>query len=137
MFRRLVLTLAAVLLVTLVVNRPPTAFVKGAVTGAVLLTLYGLKLAWARATARFGINRCHLHTGGLVVTGLLGGVRDAVAWSEVTVVNETATVSLWMTFRRFEITRDQAPPLAFLALGQNPTLSAALESQAAKNGIRR
>ncbi|MBJ3805743.1 hypothetical protein JGB26_01150 [Streptomyces flavofungini] len=136
MFRRLAVALVAVLLVTLVVKKPPGAFVKGGVAVAVVLALFALKLTWARATARFGIRRCYVCTGGLVVTNLLGGVRDAVAWRDVTVLNRTATLSLWMTFHRFEIARNGAAPLAFLALGGNPDLAVALPNQAARNGIR-
>jgi hypothetical protein len=135
MARRGFVALAAVVLVMLLVSRPPAAFVKGAVTVAVVLAMFGLRLAWSHATARFGINRCYLRTDGLVVTNLFGGVRDAVAWSNMTGLNQTTTLSVWLTFHRFEITRNGSAPLAFLALGQKPALATALLSQATKNGL--
>lgn len=135
-FRRLVVVLVAALLVMLVVKKPPGAFGKGAVSVAVVLALFALKLAWGRVSARFGIRRCYVCTGGLVVTNLFGGVRDAVAWGDVTVLNRTVALSAWMTFHRFEIARNGAAPLAFLALGQSPELAVALPNQAARNGIR-
>ncbi|WP_328752883.1 hypothetical protein OHT57_45710 [Streptomyces sp. NBC_00285] len=137
MARRGVVALAGVVLVKLFVSRPSAAIVKGAVTMAVVLALFDLGLAWNRATARFGISRCYVCAGGLVVTNLFGGVRDAVAWSNVTGLNQTATLSVWLTFHRFEIARNGSVPLAFLALGQKPALATALQSQAAKNGIHR
>ncbi|MEU1090915.1 hypothetical protein ABZ401_29585 [Streptomyces sp. NPDC005892] len=136
--RRSVVALAAVLLFLLVVRRPPAAFAKGAFLVAVVLAIYGLRLAWSRGTARLGISRCYLHTGGLAVTNLTGGVRDAVAWSNVRVLNhQIGTMSFLMVCHRFEIERDGSPALAFLALGQKPAMAEVLLNLAAKNGIHR
>ncbi|MFJ4499507.1 hypothetical protein [Streptomyces sp. NPDC088864] len=135
MARRGLVALAVVVLVMLSVRKPPAAFIKGAVTVATVLAMYGLMLAWRRATTRFGIKRCYLLTDGLIVTNLFGGVRDVVRWSSMTGLNQTATLSVWLTFHRFEIARHGSAPLAFLALGRNPALATALLSQATRNGL--
>nr|WP_202532509.1 hypothetical protein [Streptomyces sp. SID3212] len=133
--RRVGVALYVVLIVCLVVIPPRAAFAKGAVLTAVVLVLTGLLLAWRRASARFGLRRCHLHTYGLVVTDLFGGEWDAVAWSEVTGVKRLSGASLFMTFHRVEIERHGREPLAFLALGLQPPLVEALLGQLTKNGI--
>ncbi|MFJ4899275.1 hypothetical protein [Streptomyces sp. NPDC088727] len=136
MAQRVGLVLYAVLIICLAAITPPAAFAKGAVMTAVVFALFGLIRAWRHMSARSGLRRCHVYTDGLVVTSLFGGVRDAVAWSEVTVVNRSSGASVFMTFHRIEIARHGLRPLAFLALGLKPPVVDALLSQLAKNGIR-
>ncbi|WP_328843442.1 hypothetical protein [Streptomyces sp. NBC_00258] len=135
MARRVGLLLYVVMIVCLVVLAPRAAFAKGAVMTAVVFVLFGLVLAWRRTSARFGLRRCYLYTDGLVVTNLFGGVKDVVAWREVTALNRLSGASLFMVFHRVEIARHGLRPLAFLALGLEPALVEALLSQMAKNGI--
>ncbi|MEU0280532.1 hypothetical protein [Streptomyces sp. NPDC006195] len=136
MARRGGAALYVVMIVCLAAITPPAAFAKGAVMTVVVVILFGLMLAWRRTSARLGLRRCYLYTDGLVVTNLFGGVRDAVAWSEVTELNRLSGASVFMTFHRVEISRHGHRPLAFLALGLEPPLVNALLSQLAKNGIR-
>ncbi|MFI6339144.1 hypothetical protein [Streptomyces sp. NPDC050535] len=133
--RRIVVAVAVVFLGSLVIRRPPAAFTKGAVMVGVLLAVFGLTLAWRRATARLGINRCHLYADGFVVTNLLGGVRDVVAWNRVTALNRIEAQSLLMSFHRLEFARRGSGDLGFVILGLRPALVEALLTQAAKNGI--
>ena len=134
--RRLVIGLCVALVVALVYARPSAAFAKGAVATAVVLTLLGLTQAWRRVAARYGLARCYLYTGGLVVTNVFGRVRDALAWSEVAGLNRLSNQSPLLAFHRFELVRRGSPPLAFLALGMNPALVEALLNEAARNDIR-
>ncbi|MET8974583.1 hypothetical protein ABZX85_03100 [Streptomyces sp. NPDC004539] len=135
MFRRLGVGLAALVVVMLFVNRPENALTKGAITVGAVLGVYVLRLAWRRLSARFGLSRCYLYTGGLVVTGLLGGIRGAVPWSDVTSLNRSAGMVAVGTFNRFVISRTRATPLTFLSLGLNPALATELTDRAARNGI--
>ncbi|MFE7644278.1 hypothetical protein [Streptomyces phaeoluteigriseus] len=100
MARRLIFALALVLLGALIWFRPRDAFVRGAVTVAVILALFGLRAAWARASARWGINRCYLYTGGLAVTSIFGRVREAVRWDDVREVNRLTNQSVLLAFHR-------------------------------------
>lgn len=135
--RRALAAVFVVMVVTLIVKQPPAAFTKGVIAGAVLLGPMGLTLAWRRVTARLGISRCYLCTGGVVVTNLFGRVRDSVTWSDVTELSGFTNQSLFLSFHRFELARrGSARPLAFLALGMNPELVKALQHQAARNGVR-
>ncbi|MFJ4688951.1 hypothetical protein [Streptomyces sp. NPDC088789] len=136
MARRVGVVLYVILIVGLVAVAPPAAFAKGAVMTAVVLVLFGLMLAWRRMSAKFGLRRCYLCTDGLIVTNLFGGVQDAVAWSEVTVLNRLSGASVFMMFHRFEIARHGRRPLAFLAMGLKPPLVDALLNLLAKNGVR-
>ncbi|MEU6067691.1 hypothetical protein ABZ864_25325 [Streptomyces sp. NPDC047082] len=123
--RRLLAGLFVALLVCMVVISP--RFQKGLITmGTVMLSLFGLTLAWRGISARFGLRRCYLYTRGLVVTGTFGRVRHAVAWSEVTELKWMANPTLLLAFHRFEIERRGAGRVAFLALGIKPPLVEAL-----------
>ncbi|MFF7975760.1 hypothetical protein [Streptomyces sp. NPDC007905] len=124
--RRFLAGLFVVLLVCMVVIS--SGFQKGVITmGAVMLSLFGLTLAWRGLSARFGLRRCYLYTRGLVVTGTFGRVRHAVAWSEVTELKwMAANMTLLLAFHRFEIERRGAGRVAFLALGIKPRLVEAL-----------
>ncbi|MCL8013487.1 hypothetical protein [Streptomyces sp. AS02] len=126
-----------VLLVCLVVMRLSWGFQKGVITtGAVVLSLFGLTLAWRGLSARFGLRRCYLYTRGLVVTSTFGRVRHAVAWSEVTELKWMSNLTLLLAFHRFEIERRGAGRVAFLVLGWKPRLVEALQTQAGANGVR-
>lgn len=133
--RRLLLGLCLALLVSLVYIRPTAAFTKGAITISVALVAIGLRWAWGRASARFGLRRCYLFRDGLVITGLFGQPRRAVPWAEVMGMQMMTSQSLFMAFYRFEITRRGSRPVAFLALGFQPPLVEPLLSQAAENGV--
>jgi hypothetical protein len=133
--RRSIVGLYVVILVALVVSRPPAAFTSGAVAGAVVLALFSLTLAWRRASAKFGIKRCYLYTGGLVVTNLFGRMGDVVAWTEVTALNRMESQSVLLAFHRVEFVRRSSASLAFVVPGLKPALMEALLSQATENGI--
>ncbi|USQ86314.1 hypothetical protein NFX46_22955 [Streptomyces phaeoluteigriseus] len=136
MARRLLFALALVLLGALIWFRPRDAFVRGAVTVAVLLALFGLRAAWARASARWGINRCYLYTGGLVVTSIFGRVREAVRWDDVREVNRLTNQSVLLAFHRIEIVRRDYGTVTFLALGLQPALVEALLNEVDRNATR-
>ncbi|MEU1366661.1 hypothetical protein ABZ454_11050 [Streptomyces sp. NPDC005803] len=135
--RRGLAVLCLVLLVLLVVKKPPAALTKGAVIAGIALAVWGLTRAWGLISARFGIRRCYLFAGGLVVTGLFGRPRGVVAWSEVTALNVMVSRSLLMAFHRFEVERRGTGRLAFLAMGMQPALVQPLLSRAAANGVGR
>lgn len=134
-FRRFVVGGCAAVVVCLVAIRPSSTVLKIVVTIAVAVGLLGLRAAWQRVSARFGLRRCYLHTDGLVVTDLFGGVMHSVAWSETTGLKRLSAQSVFMAFQRVEIVRRDAPPLAFLAPGLQPALVEALLVQAAEHGI--
>ncbi|MFI6858601.1 hypothetical protein ACIBKZ_01650 [Streptomyces sp. NPDC050421] len=135
--RRLLMALCLLLLVLLLVKRPADALTKGAVVTGVVLVVWGLTRAWSLVSARFGLRRCYLFEGGLVLTDLFGRPRGAVAWSEVTALNVMVSQSLLMAFHRFEIERRGAGQLAFLGMGLRPAVVAPLLSRAAQNGVGR
>ncbi|WNI20605.1 hypothetical protein [Streptomyces sp. ITFR-16] len=134
--RRMLTALCLVVLVLLVVKKPPSAVTKGTITLAVLLVAFGITRIWGSLSARFGLRRCYLFTGGLVVTGMFGGAR-AVPWSEVTTLKMMSSQQLLMSFYRFEVGRRGGAPLAFLAMGMKPALVDQLVGRAAANGIVR
>ncbi|QDY78782.1 hypothetical protein [Streptomyces qinzhouensis] len=134
---RLLTLLIAVFVGALIWIRPGNALLKGAVPVAVLLLLYGLRRAWRAFLARRGGGRCHLRPDGLVVTGPSGRIRDGVSWQNVTGIKRMSSVDLLMCFHRFEIGRRGTSPLVLVALGTRPALVAALEAEAARNGIQR
>lgn len=134
--RRILLTLCLVLLVLLAVKQPAAALTKGAVVIGIVLVVGGATRAWGLVSARFGLRRCYLFAGGLVVTDLFGRPRGVVAWSEVTALNVMVARSLLMAFHRFEVERRGAGRLAFLAMGMQPALVGPLLRRAAANGVR-
>ncbi|MEV1054969.1 hypothetical protein [Streptomyces sp. NPDC049887] len=136
LLRRSLVLLCVVLVGYAIVARPEWGFLKGVGTAiAVALALCGLNLTWRLLSARFGLRRCYVHEQGLVVTNTLGGVRHAVAWSEVTGLAWMSNLTLLFAFHRFEIERRGARRMAFVALGANPALAAALLQQAEENGV--
>ncbi|MFI2765612.1 hypothetical protein ACH5A3_43560 [Streptomyces echinatus] len=133
--RRFLAGVFVALLVCLVVLS--SGFQKGVITmGAVMLSLFGLTLAWRGLSARFGLRRCYLYTRGLVVTSTFGRVRHVVAWTEVTELKWMSNLTLLLAFHRFEIEQRGAGRVAFLALGIKPQLVDALQTQAGANGVR-
>ncbi|NEB39461.1 hypothetical protein G3I54_21460 [Streptomyces sp. SID14515] len=132
---RTVTLLVVALIVALIWIRPNSALLKGTVAAAVVLVLFGLRLAWRTVVARRGGNRCRLHKGGVAVTGPFGGVRDAMVWREVTGLRRVSSASLLMAFHRVELERRGRPPLTFTALGVEPAVIAVLLQLAARNGL--
>ncbi|MEU1470387.1 hypothetical protein ABZ434_19385 [Streptomyces sp. NPDC005761] len=135
--RRALVTLCLVLLVLLAVKQPVAAWARGAVVIGIVLVVWGLTRGWRLLSTRFGLRRCYLFPGGLVVTDLFGRPLGAVAWSEVTALNVVVTQSLLMAFHRFEVERRGGRRLAFLAMGAQPALVEPLLSRAAANGVGR
>jgi hypothetical protein len=136
MARRVLALLGLVLLVLLAVKQPASASAKGALIVGVAAALWGLTRAWRFVSARFGLRRCYLFVGGVVVTNLFGRPRGVVPWSEVTSLDVLVTRSLLLAFHRFEVRRRGVRrPLAFLALGMQPALAEPLLTRAAANGI--
>ncbi|MFJ8229524.1 hypothetical protein ACIQ9E_06105 [Streptomyces sp. NPDC094448] len=133
---RLLALLIAVLVGALIWIRPENSVPKGAVPVAVLLGVYGLRRAWRTFLARRGGGRCHLRPDGLVVTGPSGRIRDGVSWANVTGIKRMSSADLLMCFHRFGIGRRGTSPLVLVALGAQPPLVAALEAEAARNGLR-
>ncbi|MFE0422974.1 hypothetical protein [Streptomyces sp. NPDC058953] len=133
---RFVTFAVAALVTALIFIRPNAALLKGAVMIAVVLVLYGLRLAWRAVMSRRGGGRCLLHADGVAVTGPFGGVRDAVPWREAATLRRMTHVSLFLAIHRFEIGRHGRRPLVLIALGAEPALVGALEAQAARNGLR-
>lgn len=135
MARRALALLGLVLLVLLAVKQPPAAPAKGALVVGIALAVWGLTRAWRFVCARFGLRRCYLFVGGVVVTNLFGRPQ-AVAWSEVASLNVLVSRSLLLAFHRFEVQRRGVRrPLAFLAMGMQPALAEPLLARAAANGV--
>lgn len=133
--RRILLTLCLVLLVLLAVKQPTAALTRSAVVIGIVLVVWGLTRAWGLMSARFGLRRCYLLAGGLVVTDLFGRPRGVVAWSEVAALNVMVSRSPLMAFHRFEVERRGVGRLAFLAMGMRPALVEPLLRRAAANGV--
>ncbi|MFG2574535.1 hypothetical protein [Streptomyces sp. NPDC048481] len=120
---------------TVVVARPSSAFLKGAVLAGLLLALIVLRILWRRTTAGRGMGRCHLYGSGLAVTDLLGRMRDVVAWSEVTELKHSSGAVLFTPLYRVELARRGAEPLAFVVPAYQTDLITALRDQATRHGI--
>ncbi|MFI1420811.1 hypothetical protein ACH4VX_23080 [Streptomyces sp. NPDC020731] len=131
--RGFLLLLWIALLVTTVVN-PDAVNDNAAVATAVVAVVYALKFGWRRLTALLGVNRCYLFTDGVAVTDRFGRVRDSVAWSEVTGVQQMAVVGLVMGCHRMEISRSRSTPLWFVAPGAKSTLVRALLDEGRRSG---
>ncbi|MFF6903640.1 hypothetical protein [Streptomyces hydrogenans] len=81
------------------------------------------------------ILRCYLLTEGVAVTNRFGRVTDSVAWSDVTGIQQTTVVDLYMGAHRMEIHRNQsATPLTFLAPGVKSRLVEALLTEGRRAG---
>ncbi|MEV8100222.1 hypothetical protein [Kitasatospora sp. NPDC085879] len=66
------------------------------------MAVYGIAFSWRWLAGLLGIRQCYLHEDGVIVTGLLGRVRDAVAWCDVAMVQEAGATGILTSFRRFE-----------------------------------
>ncbi|MFD6279536.1 hypothetical protein ACFWFI_28805 [Streptomyces sp. NPDC060209] len=136
-FRGFLLIFWVVMLVTTVVN-PSAVNDNALVTSIVVAAVYALKFGWRRLTARLGVNRCYLCADGVAVTGRFGRIRDSVAWSEVTGVQQTAVVGLVMGCHRIEIFRGRsAKPLWLVAPGAKSALVQALLDEGRRSGALR
>lgn len=133
--RGFVLVVLCLCLVALVFMQPPSALLKGLVLTALLLATYGGGLLWRRMSANLELNRCYLYPGGVVVTNPFGQVRDAVAWSEVSMLKLTNGAVLVTAIHRIELVRRGSTPVGFAVLGAQPALVKALQEQAKRNGI--
>lgn len=133
--RGFVMVVLCFFLGALVFLRPPSAFLKGLLLTALLLATYGIGPLWRRISADLEMNRCYLYPGGLVVTNLFGQVRNAVAWSEVSMLKLTNGAVLVTALHRVELVRHGSTSVAFAVLGAQPALIKALQEQAVRNGI--
>ncbi|WP_395577032.1 hypothetical protein [Streptomyces sp. BK79] len=104
-------------------------------TTAVVVAVYTVTFGWRLLTARLGTNRCYLLTEGVAVTNRFGRVVDCVVWSDVTGVQQTTVVELYMGAHRMEIHRNQsAKPLVVLAPGVKSQLVEALIAEGRRAG---
>lgn len=134
--RRVFVGLVVFVLGTLIALRPPAALLKAAVTVAVLLAWYGFRLMWRRVSDTLGLNKCHLYPGGMVVTNLLGQVRAAVPWAEVTTARLMVESYGLLSLHRIEVRQHRAAPLEFVVLGTDHTLLDSLQQRIAQNTLR-
>jgi hypothetical protein len=133
--RGFLLLLWIALLVATVVN-PSAVNDNAAVVTAVVAAVYALKFGWRRLTTPLGVNRCYLCADGVAVTNRFGRIRDSVAWSEVTGVQQTAVVGLVAGCHRLEIFRSRsARPLWFVAPGAKSALVEALLDEGRRSGV--
>jgi hypothetical protein len=124
-----------VLLVATVVN-PSAVNDNAAVATAVVAAVYALKFGWRWLTARVGVNRCYLCADGVAVTSRFGRIRDSVAWSEVTGVQQMTVVGKVVACHRIEIFRSRsATPLWFVAPGAKSALVQALLDEGRRSGV--
>ncbi|MFE2023260.1 hypothetical protein ACFW9O_35100 [Streptomyces sp. NPDC059499] len=104
-------------------------------TTAVVIAAYTMTFGWRLLTARLGTNRCYLLTEGIAVTNRFARVTDSVAWSDVTGIQQTTVIELYMGAHRIEIHRNQTTkPLTFLAPGVKPQLVKALLTEGHRTG---
>ncbi|MGW0964864.1 hypothetical protein [Streptomyces sp. NPDC002516] len=136
MFRRFAVLFCLVVLGFLIFKRPDGGLSKGLITVAVILGLVGLRAAWVRVSVRLGVRVCHLHTGGLAVTGLFGQMKHVVPWDRITVLKHMSNMSPLLTFHRFELVRRDARTVAILALQAKPEFVPALKRASALGGMR-
>lgn len=136
MFRRFAVIFCLVVLGFLIFKRPDGGLSKGLITVAVILGLVGLRAAWVRVSVRLGVRVCHLHTGGLAVTGLFGRLKHVVPWDRITVLKHMSNMSPLLTFHRFELVRRDAGTVAILVLQAKPEFVPALKRASALGGMR-
>ncbi|MFH8491129.1 hypothetical protein [Streptomyces longisporoflavus] len=104
-------------------------------TTAVVIAVYTVRFGWCLLTARLGMNRCYLLAEGVAVTNRFRRVTDSVAWSDVTGIQQTTVVELYMGAHRMEIYRNQnAKPLTILASGVKSRLVEALLTEGRRAG---
>ncbi|MEV6018822.1 MULTISPECIES: hypothetical protein [unclassified Streptomyces] len=136
MFRRFAVIFCLVVLGFLIFKRPDGGLSKGLITVAVILGLVGLRAAWVRVSVRLGVRVCHLHTGGLAVTGFFGRLKHVVPWDRITVLKHMSNMSPLLTFHRFELVRRDAGTVAILVLQAKPEFVPALKRASALGGMR-
>ncbi|GGV26134.1 hypothetical protein GCM10010277_07510 [Streptomyces longisporoflavus] len=104
-------------------------------TTAVVIAVYAVTFGWRLLSARLGMNRCYLLAEGVAVTNRFGRVTDSVAWSDVTGIEQTTVVELYMGAHRMEIHRNQtAKPLVCVAPGVKSKLVEALLAEGRRAG---
>ncbi|MFF0483898.1 hypothetical protein [Streptomyces sp. NPDC004435] len=107
-------------------------------TTAVVLAVYIVTFGWRLMSARLGMNRCYLLAGGVALTNRFGQVTDFVAWSDVTGIQQTTVVELYMGAHRLEISSNRtAKPLTLLAPGVTSRLVEALLTEGRRAGALR
>ncbi|MGW6535481.1 hypothetical protein ACWGBV_01700 [Streptomyces sp. NPDC055051] len=127
--------IAWVLMAGLTVFTPDQVEGNLARTTAVVIVVYTVTFGWRLLSARLGINRCYLLAGGVAVTNRFGRVTDSVAWSDVTGIQQTTVVELYMGAHRMEIRRNQSTkPLTLLASGVHARLVKALLAEGRRAG---
>ena len=72
----------------------------------------------------------------MVVTNLLGGVRAAVPWAEMTSARLMMESYGVMSLHRIEVRQYRAAPLEFVVLGTDHALLNALQQRIAQNSAR-
>lgn len=134
--QRVFVGLGVLIVGLLIALRPPSASLKAAVTVAVVLAGFGLRLLWRGLSVSLGLNKCYVYPGGMVVTNLLGQVRAAVPWGEMTSAKLMIESYGLMSLHRIEVRQRTAAPLEFVVLGTDHTLLNALQQRIAQNSPR-
>ncbi|MFI0960714.1 hypothetical protein ACH4S8_04765 [Streptomyces sp. NPDC021080] len=133
--RRFVVLFCLIALGFLLVKRPDGVLVTVMRPVAVILGVVGLRAAWGWASARLGVRVCHIHVGGLAVTGLFGQVKHVVPWDHITVLKHMSNLTPLLSFHRFELVRTDAKPVAILVLKMKPEFVPALQRATALGGM--
>ncbi|MFD5813073.1 hypothetical protein [Streptomyces sp. NPDC127038] len=136
MLRRFAVLFCIIVLGFLVFKRPDGGLSKGLIMVAVIVGLVGLRAAWGWLSVRLGVRVCHLHTGGVVVTGLFGQTKHVVPWDRVAVLKHMSNMSPLLTFHRFELVRHDGGSVAILVLQRNPEFASALKRASHLAGMR-
>jgi hypothetical protein len=134
--QRVFVGLGVLIVVLLIALRPPSVFIKAVVTIAVVLAGFALRLLWRRLSVSLGLNKCYLYPGGMVVTNLLGQVRAAVPWGEMTSAKLMIESYGLMSLHRIQVQQLRAAPLEFVVLGTDHSLLNALQQRIALNSPR-
>ncbi|WP_406835571.1 hypothetical protein ACICHK_03210 [Streptomyces sp. AHU1] len=136
MFRRFAILFCLILLGFNIYKGSDGDLSKGLIAAAVILGLVGLRAAWGWTSARLGVRVCHIHTGGLVVTGLFGQVKHVVPWDRLAVLKHMSNLTPLLTFHRFDLVRTDAKPVAILVLKAKPEFVPALKRATELAGMR-
>lgn len=136
MFRRMIVAFLLVFLGFLIFKRPHGGLSKGLIAIAVIAGLIALRFVWSRLSLRAGVRVCHIHTGGLAVTGLFGQVKHVVPWDGIAELRHISNLSPLLTFHRFELVRRGARTVPILVLQANPEFVPALQRASEQGGLR-
>lgn len=79
---------------------------------------------------------CHIHVGGLAVTGLFGQVKHVVLRGRITVLKHMSNLTSLLSFHRFELVLSDAEPVAVLVLKMKPESVPALRRVLELGGVR-